>query len=272
MFPNLLKGSFPDFLIIGAQRCGTTQLFQSFAQHPQFIKPSRKEIHFFDIFENYRRGIDWYCGQFPSALKRWKYSLKRAVTMISGEASPYYFFNPLAAKRIFEALPKMKLILLLRNPVDRAYSQYHHEFKIGFESSRNFEEALSLEEQRLKGEAEKISNAGNYDGLDHRHHSYFSRGIYADQLARWKKYFPEERILILKSEDFFENPQKEFDKVCLFLKITPHKIQNKTIFNLGGYPPMQKQTREKLARLFAPHNQRLYALLSRNFGWEASAE
>jgi len=166
-----------DFLIIGAQRCGTTSLYSYMVLHPQISSAKNKEVHYFDIF--FYKGLDWYLSQFPSLSSNNK-------NLITGESSPYYIFHPLAAKRIFKIIPKVKLIVLLRNPVERAYSHYHHIVKLGHESL-TIEEAIKSEKERLDGETEKILS-GEFS-FNHQHYSYLARGIYVDQLIQYFELF-----------------------------------------------------------------------------------
>ena len=119
----------PNFLIIGAQRCGTTSLYNYLIQHPQIVPSSKKEVHFFDL--NFHLGQSWYEKHFPEV----------SDNILTGEASPYYIFHPLCPKRIFDYDPSVKLIVILRNPIDRAYSHYRHIVRLGHEPLK-FEDAL----------------------------------------------------------------------------------------------------------------------------------
>ena len=112
----------PDFIIIGAARCGTTNLYRNLTQHPYIVPAFRKEVHFFDHTSNFKNGVAWYRAHFPLLLYK-HYKQVRKQDIVTGEASPYYIFHPHAPKRAFEIVPQVKLIVMLRNPVDRAYSQ-----------------------------------------------------------------------------------------------------------------------------------------------------
>ncbi|MEJ2557594.1 MAG: sulfotransferase domain-containing protein, partial [Anaerolineae bacterium] len=120
----------PDFLIIGAQKCGTDSLFRYLGGHPCIKLASSKEAHYFDL--KFDKGINWYRSHFP--LIPYKYSVKRLrkQDLITGEATPYYLFHPHAPGRAAAIVPHVKLIVLLRNPADRAYSHYNHEVKYKF--------------------------------------------------------------------------------------------------------------------------------------------
>jgi len=262
----------PDFIIIGAQRCGTTSLYNHLIRDTHIAPALQKEVHFFDI--NYGKGFDWYRAQFP-------YLDKDMV--VTGEASPYYLFHPHSPKRIFERIPSVRLIALLRNPVDRAYSHYHHEFRRGIETL-SFEDAIKKEEERLDGEIEKMLNDENYYSFSHQHYSYLSRGVYVDQLKAWTSLFPMEQMLVIKSEDLYNNSSFVIEQVIDFVKSPTrnHSTVLKRVvesikvlgrgngfknYNNAHYPPMNSSLRKRLTDYFTPHNQRLYDHLNTNFEW-----
>lgn len=256
----------PDFIIIGAQRCGTTSLYNYLTKHPCVVSSYKKEVHFFDI--NFGKGLAWYRAHFfPSFL--YKYYIKQISKqdMVAGEASPYYIFHPHAPKRISEIVPRVKLIVLLRNPVDRAYSHYRNEVKLEVETL-SFEDAIEREEERLRGDVEKVLEDENYYSFNHQHYSYLSRGVYVDQLKIWMNLFPNEQILILKSEDFFNNPPTIFKRVIEFLNLPIWEPKEYRKYNIGWLARKMNATiRKRLIDYFEPHNQRLYEYLGVNLGW-----
>jgi hypothetical protein len=261
-------GRKPTFLIIGAARCGTTSLFHYLAGHPQVAVPRTKEIHFFDF--QYEKGIDWYMKCLASTKTQ---TGSRGTPTVCGEASPYYIFHPHAIQRIRMDLPEVKLIALLRNPVDRAYSHYWHMMRLGHESL-SFEEAVAREPERLAGELERTAADASYHSYALVRHSYVMRGIYADQFARVLRHFPRSQVKILRSENLYADPQRAFDEVADFLGIERCAIagpQNMTAVTEGTGawvpPPMGRGVRRQLAEFFRPHNQRLYELLGRDFAW-----
>jgi len=250
----------PNFLIIGAQRSGTTWLYENLVKHPEIIPASTKEVHFFD--NNFSRGLEWYKSHFTHTKNS---QINNHSKSITGEASPYYIFHPLAPERISNIIPSVKIIILLRNPVDRAFTHYHHEVILRAEKS-TFEEAISSEPTRLEGEEEKIINNKNYYSFNHQHFSYLSRGIYISQLERWMNLFPTKQILIIKSEDFFSEPQLTIENVFNFLNVPLIKIDfNKP--NIFNHDKMGSSTKEYLEEYFKPHNQSLYKFLNRDFSW-----
>jgi sulfotransferase family protein len=254
-------GALPDFLIIGAHKCGTTSLYHLLTQHP-YVEPAPvKELHFFDRPERFDKGIEWYRRCFPPP--RWKDG-RRTIT---GEATPYYLFHPHAADRIAEMLPQAKLIALLRNPVDRAYSHYHMQRRLGHETS-SFEEAVEAEKARLQHGEKESSEHERYSSVSHDPSNLLARGIYVDQLLRWSRFFDDEQMLVLKSEDFFERPADTLKLVLDFLDLPEWEPPAWEIHNKGDYEQkINPATRRWLEEYFEPHNKRLYEYLGVDFGW-----
>jgi hypothetical protein len=159
------------------------------------------------------------------------------------------------------------LIVLLRNPVDRAYSHYHHQVTRGRESL-SFEQAIEAEPQRLSGELEKIMADEHYLSFNQAHFSYLARGIYVDQLKAWSNLFPPEQLLILNSEAFFADPATTYCQVVSFLNAPESVLQSTNKRNVGSYQKMSPATRQRLVEYFRPHNQRLYEYLGTSFNWD----
>ena len=174
----------PNFLIIGVSRSGTTSLYNYLTQHPSVAPALIKEVYFFD--RSYKRGLAWYRSFFPTVLEKYYSTTVKKKEFITGEATPCYIFHPHVPRRVFKTIPGIKLIVLLRNPVDRAYSFYHHNLRRGLESL-SFEEAIESEVKRLRGELEKMMDDENYFSFNRQYYSYLSRGIYVDQLKNWIK-------------------------------------------------------------------------------------
>lgn len=247
----------PDFLIIGTQKGGTTSLYNYLIQHPQILPAAQKEIHFFDL--NFERGLDWYESQFPQDVK--------GQNRVTGEASPYYLFHPLVPPRVKRLFPEVKLIVMLRNPVMRAWSHYNHEVRWGFEKL-SFQEAIAGESERLAGEVSKMLLDETYYSYNHQHYTYLSRGIYADQLQQWGDIFPRDRFLILQSEVFYTNPAETLAQTFEFLELSPVEIEDYPKYNAGDYQQMPEALQTDLTHYFSPHNQRLYQYLGVNFNWD----
>jgi hypothetical protein len=248
----------PNFIVIGVQKGGTSSLFNYLLQHPNIVPGYKKEVKFFD--GNYHKGLDWYRYNFPLMTQM---SDSMAQT---GEASPSYIFHPIVPQRIMEALPNIKLVLLLRNPVTRAYSHYQGNLRKGHEKL-SFEEAIEQEESRLLGEKDAIIADQHYPMYKYLVYSYLARGRYVEQVRHWLKTFPREQILILRSEDLFNNPQEVYTRVLAFLGLSDWEPENFKIINVGRYGTMKPQIEKKLRDYFKPFNQDLYELLGTNYGW-----
>jgi hypothetical protein len=247
----------PDYLMIGVQKGGSSSLHHYINQHPQVIKALKKEIHFFD--QSYDKGVDWYRSHFPKANKM-------TDSKVTGDFSPYYIFHPLVPKRVHDLLPEVKLIVLLRNPIDRAYSQYHHNVRRGREK-RSFEDAINGEVERIELQEEKIIANPRHSLYIHQHTSYLSRGMYARQISRWLKFFPREQFLILQSETLFRLPEEVYQEVLAFLGLSPWRPSEFPQKNVGRYEQLSSSTRQKLERFYEVENQKLYAMIGRTFDW-----
>jgi len=256
----------PDFLIIGTQKGGTTSLYNYLSAHPCVVPALGKGIHFFDT--SFEQGIRWYRSHFPSILYKYYALCIRRQNALTGEATPYYLFHPHAPKRILATVPRAKFILLLRNPVDRAYSHYQHEVRKGCEVL-SFDDAVRKEPERLDGEREKMLSDPHYHSFNHQHYSYLSRGIYIDQLQAWLEFFPKEQLLVLLSEDLYAKPSAVIQEVCEFLHLPSWTPQGFEIHNQGRYSPIDASMRKYLRAYFAPHNRRLSDYLERELAWDA---
>jgi Sulfotransferase domain len=252
------SGRLPDFLIIGAQRCGTTYLHGLLAAHPDVGPPVAKEVEFFD--RNWHRGLNWYRSYFPSA--RPKTGRRGSVT---GEASPSYIFHPLAVERARTALPQARIVVLLRNPVDRAYSHYLHAVRLGFETMP-FEEALAHEEKGPDSATQRMHD--DQFSLS-RHYSYLARGAYVEQLEEWMQAFPAEQLLVVRSEDFFADVRGTLARVTQFLGLEAQDLERIPPPKSFRYAPMDVRTRKRLVDHFRSWNQRLYALIGRDMEWDS---
>ena len=248
----------PDFLVIGVMKGGTTSFFNYLARHPQINPPFRKEIKFFDI--HYLQGLGWYRAHFPT-------HLKMKSGMVTGEATPYYIFHPAAPNRIAKVLPNVKLIALLRNPVDRAYSHYNHMVRVGREPL-SFDEAIEKEAERLAGEEEKIISDPRYSTFNHLHYSYLARGRYVEQLQKWLAIFPREQMLILASEEIYTSPAMAYRKATEYLGLSDWTPNDFKAYKQGVYEEMPASVRKHLIDYYHPYNQKLYEFLNRNFDWD----
>ena len=202
----------PDFLVIGAQKAGTTALYAYLRWHPAIDGPFWKEVSFFD--RHWTRGEAWYRGQFPL----------RTSGKLVGEASPSYVFHPLAPERVLSLVPGVKLVVLLREPGDRAYSQYQHAVALGRETL-SFEDALAAEDERVRGEVERLRADPKAFSFAWWNQTYASRGLYADQLERWLARFPREQLLAITTEEFGARPGGTYASVLAFLGAPPTRAR-----------------------------------------------
>jgi hypothetical protein len=252
----------PTFLVAGAQRSGTTTLFRLLADHPNLVRPTLdKGTGYFD--DNHFRGRRWYRAHFPlRALARWR--AREPVQTF--ECSGYYMFHPLAPSRIAAELPDARVVVMLRNPVDRAVSAYGHERRRGFESA-GFVDALAREQERLADEVDRLTRDEHYRSFAHRHHAYLRRGEYAGQVAALIEAVGRDRVYVMDADAFFADPEAEFVALQRWLGLpvwTPDHVDK---WNAGSPEPMPAQWRARLEEYFAPHDRQLEELLGRPLHW-----
>jgi sulfotransferase family protein len=260
----------PSFLIVGAERCGTSFMHEVIRQHPVVFNPviPRKELHYFDVA--YHRGPAWYQAHFPLRARANLVTRRAGAPPVAYEATPDYMFYPPCAERIHRDLPDVKLLVLVNDPVKRAYSGYRHRVGRGFEKE-TFERAIELEDARTAGEAERIAADPSYVSFNLRHYSYRAHGHYADQLERLERFFGRERIYVVDSGEFFADMHPVYDAVLDFLEL-PHR----------GYPsvapqksrprePMPEAVRAELEEHYRPYDERLAAWLGREPSWRRKA-
>jgi hypothetical protein len=251
-------GPLPTFIIIGAGKSGTTYLYDRLTEHPLIYRSFVKEPHFFR--HNYKKGLAWYRAHFFSP--GWN-TMQGAIT---GEASGGMFY-PHAPRRVRDVVPDTKLIVILRNPIDRAYSHHLHELRLGFESL-SFEEAIEAEPRRLEGETNKVVTDETYYSFAWRHYAYVSKGMYWKALEAWLSYFRRDQFFIIKSEDFYANPALILRKVTEFLDLPDWQPPPYRGHKAYPYEPMSPAIRSRLASHYAPHNARLYEIVGRDWGWD----
>jgi hypothetical protein len=261
----------PDFLIVGAKRGGTTSLWNWLVCHPHVAPmfPASQQIkspHYFDI--NFTKGLSWYLSHFPTHASLRRIKSRTGVRPICGEASPYYMFHPFAGERIAATLPDVKLIVSLRNPIDRAYSNYWERRGSGAEELDNFVAAIDAEPGRLTGELDKLAADPGYYSLDHDCHSYLARGHYANQLEALYAHVDPGRILIVLFDDLTKDPADTYERVQRFLNIPVATVPKLEHHNRLPVPPMDAETRQRLVEYYRPHNARLATLLGRPLNWD----
>jgi tetratricopeptide (TPR) repeat protein len=244
------KNPAPSFIIAGATKCGTTSLYRYLDGHPQILLSHKKEINFFH--QHFDRGKEWYLAQFP---------FLEDPQFVTGEASPNYFDFPRAAQNMHQLFPQIKLIILLRNPIEKAVSWHYHKIKMGLEK-RSLRESIEGEIESLAALSEKQIIQSGY-----RHPNNILGSLYYYKLQLWLKLFSPEQLLILKSEDFYQNTPKIMTEVYQFLGLPAHKSQQYLVWNSGSYTAIEPELRAILAEYFQPYNQRLEECLGRKFDW-----
>ncbi len=265
---------WPDFLIVGAKKAGTTSLINWLTQHEGVLRmwPSfqrHKSAHYFD--HHFDRPETWYRGHFATEAVRARHERRLGYRPLTGEASPYYLFHPAVPRRVATTLPHVKVIMILRDPVIRAHSHYWDRLSTGNESLPTFEEALAAEPERLRG-------VGGFDNptfsdFSFEHHSYLAQGRYAEQVQRWFEVLPREQILVVKFERLAERTSDVFEEVLDFLGLPPAAAQiDLEARNERRSSLLLDSTTEALLRdYFAPHDDRLASLVGEEFRWPQSS-
>ncbi len=245
--------STPNFLIIGQAKCGTSSLYSYLTQHPQILPALKKEIRFWSFKHNLEKGLDWYLAHFPA--------IASEQALITGEATPGYLDSQQAAVSLLQEFPHIKLIVVLRNPIDRALSHYYM-------CIRQNRDKRSLETAILSGL--EVMNKKSYlnSSNDFKISSYLKRSQYIESISRWMKLFPKQQFLIIKSEDFFTETDTTVNQVFQFLGVQPYQLQAYANKSKGSYPPISQSIRQTLNDYFRPFNQQLEEYLDRKFDWD----
>jgi sulfotransferase family protein len=245
----------PTFFVIGEEKCGTSAIYAYLMQHPAVLGYWNKEVRYFDRF--YDRGEAWYLAHFPLAFRGRVAGRRAGVEPAVGEASPNYLFHPEAAERLRRFEPEARLIVMARDPVERAYSRFRLDLARSAGIAATFEEAIEL------------SLAG-----DRRVRGLLLRGRYVEQLERWRELFPAEQILVLRTEDLAADGAATVRAALDFLGLSGEQLPAEGLppVNSRPGPPMLPETRAFLERYYEEPNRRLYELLGRDLGWARPAE
>lgn len=257
----------PNFLIIGTQKGGTSSLYAYLVQHPSIAAASRKEVRYFDA--NYEKGPYWYRAQFPTLFYKYYVQKIQKRPLITGEASPFYIFSPGVPERVYRFLPDAKLIAVLRNPVDRAFSDYHHAVR-GGHITDSFENVVQRQLEQIAAD-EAVKADENYLTLNcEKKYTVIARGIYFEPLKRWDTYFGKAQRLVLNSSDLFQQPAATFKRVLEFLELPDWELPEYKVHLAGGYKKkMDPGVRKLLTDYYTPHNQKLYRYLGETFDWQS---
>lgn len=249
----------PSFVLAGAQRCGTTSLFRALLAHPAVLPAAyHKGVNYFDL--NYANGPRWYRGHFPLEAAARVRTRGASEPVHTFDASGYYLYHPHAARRIAQDLPGVKVLVMLRDPVERAFSAYKHELARGFETEP-FGRALDLEDERVGPELERMMRDESFQGVSHRHHSYRRRGQYAEQLQRVLDHLPREQLHVVDSGDFFARPEQEFTAVLDFLGLSTRMPASFGRWNARPGSDLPEEVRSRLSRELEPHDEALTSML-----------
>jgi hypothetical protein len=257
--PSATRRVLPDFLIIGAQKCGTTSLRAALARHPAVRLAYNREVHYFD--SNYHRGLAWYRTHFPTNRERARVVAERGE-FLTGEKTPSYLICPDAPARVRQLLPDVKLVVLVRDPLARALSQYHMRVRLGKEA-RSFESAI---EGELNGRGATGHPSEQAGATSPQRPAYIARGRYTEQLERWLSRFDRDQIHVALSEEYFADTGRVLGEIQQFLGLRPVNLRMRPWIS-ARYPPMSSAMRLRLQELFADDVRRLAGIIGRDPGW-----
>lgn len=244
------RRAMPHFIVIGAQKSGTSSIFSYLKQHSQILRPLLKEPYFFD--RHYARGLAWYGCNFPSQRRINRLNDRHGRQHMTFEATATYVFDKNVPGRIAADLTTRKFILLLRNPVERAISAYWHARRMGIEN-RSLAEAMQSE---IAGRPRPCGRPG-----------YLPRGIYHEAVSRWQNTFSPADLLILQSETMFAEPDRVMTRVFSFLGLPQPDHIDYEARNVGSYAEKDAEVRHMLRDFYRPHNDHLNSICSTQFRW-----
>jgi len=248
-FPNRRNHRLVNFVICGTQKGGTTALDAYLREHPEICMADKKEVHFFDdesLFDKAKPDYAEYHSLFSP----------KSSHKLVGEATPIYMYWHDAPRRLWEYNPNMKLIVILRNPIDRAYSHWN------MERSRNAESLPFCD--AIQNEQQRCREALPYQ---HRIYSYVDRGFYTEQLRRLWFYFSEENVLILRNEQLKNHPYDTLKKVSVFLDVDDFKNVNVKEMHSQLYSSRINDQEKKHLRFLFEYE---IKSLERMLGWNCS--
>jgi hypothetical protein len=258
----------PDFLIIGTKRGGTTSLWRYLVQHPLvprlFPAWNTKTSHYFEA--NFGRGESWYRSHFPTLRQRTALERRLGGPSRVGEAAPLYMFHPLAAGRVAALMPDVRIIVLLRDPVERAYSHWKERRGEGVEPL-DLASALEAEPSRTAGERERLIADPTYVSDAYDWYSYRARGAYVDHLEPWLSRFDRSQLLFLASETFYRDPAGSYAQVLDFVGLPPYRLPAYDVFNDRPSEGMDSAVRAELTAYYKPLNAALSGRLGMTFDW-----
>ena len=255
----------PNFLVVGAQRSGTTSLFLYLLEHRLVFGPRRaKGVHYFDT--GFDRSTEWYRAHFPRRSSLERLAAESGMTPAVGEGAPYYLFHPAIPERIAALVPDCRILIVLREPLDRAVSHHAHEVRRGFETLP-LVEALEAEPERLAGEEERLIADPSYVSPAHIHHAYIGRGQYAEQVERYLDRFGPDQVLVLDSAALKEDPESTVGRATEFLGLDPITDAEYPLYNKRDRDPVGAELRARFGSRFEESNARLRELVPGRLSW-----
>lgn len=265
----------PDFLLIGAKRGGSTSFYFDLITHPQvallFPRPdllpkaaATKGVHYFD--SNYFRGKRWYASHLPSVTVRRRQQRTTGGQVIAGEGSPYYLTHPAAPERVARDLPAVKLLAVLRDPVQRAYSHWKERVREGRESL-SFRDAIDRERERVGDDALRLQRDPRFYSYAHEQQSYLEQSRYGAALERWLEQFPRSSLLLIKSEDYYADPSASLDRAATFLGIEPGRFRHGAPRNAAPGDSLDRDTQLYVESRLRADAERLAELTGITWEW-----
>lgn len=259
----------PDYLIIGTKRGGTTSLYKYLRMHPGVLGmfPQSRGTKSSDyFFGGGARGARWYASHFHTRRYLRRVTDKLGYSPVTGEASPYYVWDPRIAPLAREVNPGLRAIMLVRNPVERAFSHWQERVQNGVEPL-SFPDALAAEPARTRGEVDRMLADPKFHSNAHDWYTYRARGVYLPQIKNWLRHFPEEQLMVVRSEDMYTDVQGTVDSVFEFLGLPAHPLPTTRTFNASRRPEFPDSAAKELSEFYAPCNEDLEEFLGRDFGW-----
>ena len=254
----------PNYLILGAHKAGSSSLYLNLIKHPNVLPASTKEVNYFDA---YYGSTGWYRANFPTKKEMEKITSKNQTCRI-GESTPQYLFHPLVPQRVKALIPDAKFLVVLRNPIDRAFSHYNHNQRKKSIEPLCFEDALH-ERNQILSKAKKLALLGDIQASRYYEtYSYLEKGMYVDQIERWFEYFPKENFFIFQTNEF---NNITWNKIYEFLDLPKFENNNPWKGNYEikyRYKPMKNTVRDELVELYKPYNEKLSKLLNKRLEWD----
>lgn len=253
----------PDVLVIGGMRCGTSSLYKYLGYHPGIAPSLRKEVEYFTKYHD--KGIAWYRAHFPLEARRRLHAAVRRRPLVAFEASPDYMLHPYAAARAATVVPEARLIVMLRDPVERAFSHWQHMVRHGLEDL-SFEDAVAAEDERLAPELARLADDPTYVSDVLHRHSYLARSRYAEQLERWRRHYPDDRFLVVSSDGMYADVAGTYGRILDFIGVPRWEPETFENYSYLGNPygradsTLASETRDRLTALFTPDQTHLAAI------------